>query len=1387
MKKKMFFLCAFFVIFAGAQAQTENGSTTSTTKVKFDAAVLQDFIVSDVQPSLPLPVGKNIRKVTTVQSLHVNMEDIIYDLWNNTTTHAVVADSLYYMEGNTLTFSGNIEQKNYIISGINDGTYMSWYSSKDYTSYSFSGKLTSTGNAEVHTYILYVKNNKYYIVNNLKVNLDENNQYSSEFTLDFGGRLADGLPLAVAYIVQNTSPEVQITASDHSFIATSKSFVAEKWSPENDLPGLGIQDIVSNYDPENAYTVVCEDSITTLGLYYNYGTLYVTGINTTASELSLPTNITIDGAHLRLEYFGIHGYFDFENGGSYEYVSFDNYFDWSGATSLETLHLYPTHTVYGTFRESKVEDLYIEDNTEFHYNVNYDNVSLHIPYSLRRYDYSNYGFKRVFVGDEQPDYPVSNVSDWVIAGENEGDYFGIVSVDNIYRIAEVFTTRDSIMVPVGTPAQGGLYYIRGLGYDSYHYSGTLTKNAPNLKTIEVPASYNSMNVYWTSNVLGNLYMLGDTPDTYWSLPSSMNVYVTEPYYWNYVENSDWNSACIHPYGWDFEWMTVNVERKGEFAQTYIEMTDADWSQGVNVKITGELNATDLGNIKNLTNLRKLDLSNAQFAELPSDFMYQKTSLIEVILPDHLTSIASSAFYYCLNLQKVTGSGITSVGNSAFYNCSKLTDFDLSNVTIIENQAFRNCSLYNPASFSPMLRTLGSSAFRASAITEVEFSNSLTVLENYVFQGCTQLQNVTLPENLTSIGSYAFNGCTSLSEIIIPDAVTTIGSYAFYGCTSLSEINLPEGLIRIYDSAFNNCNKLTSITLPSTLQNIDYAAFNNCTSLTSVKSKAIVPPVASGEFTSGIDLNHCTLYIAPFTIDAYRAAAYWNEFYIMKPLDEPVKNIYINRMMSFDLLSQDNAVLQDNPNMTLDYSTNSSSYSKNTIGQLSATGDGTLSAGVFSINHKMYSRSISSNDKRTTLVNNAENMRADSVVTTVDFEKNRWHFVSFPYDIEMVDIVGLNNTDFVIRKYNSANRASGDGTTSNWENVPENGVLEAGKGYIIQVANNTTDSLGYTNPAVVRFPSRNTVTKNRLFSSKDMIIPLEEYPAEFAHNRSWNLVGNPYPCYFNMHSLSEDFMTPIVLWRGTSYQAYSPVDDDIILRPNEAFFVQRPIDSEEMIFAADGRMHIDEAYNASGTPSIRTAPALTRGNADRSVFNFNIEGCGSDDRTRIVMNENAAMDYEINCDVSKFFAETSVGAEIYVNAGIKYDICERPFNNGRAQLGVRLAQDGIYTITLSGRSIGGWSVILKDTKTGSTIDLAKETYNFEAKAGTDHNRFELTFRAPTETSNESIVIADGNGNVRVLNTAGMTIYEGDYEGFKANATQGVYIIVGNEKTYKTVIK
>ena len=561
-------------------------------------------------------------------------------------------------------------------------------------------------------------------------------------------------------------------------------------------------------------------------------------------------------------------------------------------------------------------------------------------------------------------------------------------------------------------------------------------------------------------------MLGGRPETYWTVPQSMTVYIGErSNYSDYENTSSWNSATLLPEGWEFEWMTVNVARCGEFAQTYIEMTDANWAEGIYVKVTGTLNETDLGNIKNLTQLRKLDLSEAVFDNLPNNFLESKISLTDVILPETLTNIPAYAFSNCQKLMNVTAPGVTRIYNSAFSNCRKLVSFNIENVTRIDDYAFNDCELYNPT-LSARLTYLGTSTFENTGITEVILPAGLSKLNPSVFSDCRKLTKVVIPENVQSIKSSAFSSCPLLSEVTIPEGVTEIGSSAFYNCTSL-----------------------TALSLPSTLNSIGSSMFYGCSGLQSVACKAIVPPVTNGNFTSGMDLNHCTLYVAPFATQSYREADNWSAFYIMKPLNEPVKNIYINRPMTFDLLSEDNAVLQENPNMTLDYGT--MGY-QTMVGQLSASGDGTLSAGVFKILHKFQNRDNYYSDYRTTLVNNAENMRADSVLCSIDFEKNRWHFISFQYDVQMSDIFGLNNTDFVIRQYNGETRAAGDGTVSNWQPMAADGVLKAGKGYIIQAANNTMDSNNNTNAAIVRFPSRNTVTKNNLFTSNNIIVPLEEY-------------------------------------------------------------------------------------------------------------------------------------------------------------------------------------------------------------------------------------------------------------------------------------------------------
>lgn len=1146
----------------------------------------------------------------------------------------------------------------------------------------------------------------------------------------------------------------------------------------------------------------CDDGLTTLTLDYYDGMLAVEGIRSTATTVTIPDSVVLDGVKHKVEIFG---------------NARKSRFDWSKAQSVTTLDLTNVPQLYLNLEGSAITDLAVTGNTTIMRDADLSNIYLHLPYGLDRSNYTSLGAKRVLIGEEQSFYPEPRIQNsWVIAGEREGDYFSIMKNGDRFCVVEIFTEQDSIQLPESTPYENGsVMQIASAGNSNYYETSyRIFEKAPNLKSLAVPAGYNQIYLNWNNSMcrLNELHMKGNMPTTDWSIPSSYVVYIgAKEAYDQYSANSNWYNADLQPEGWDFDWLAVNVQRKGEFAQTYIEMTDADWSKGVNVKVIGALNDTDLSNIKKLTRLRCLDLADATFQALPSSFLNGQKTIKEITLPENLKIIPSYAFNGCQRLAKVNAAGVERIENYAFNSCYKLADFDISKVAYIGSYTFNTCSMFAPTVLSDALQTLGSNAFAGTAITEIAVPQTITALENNVFSSCKQLQKVTLSPTLRTIGSCTFQNCSALSEIVVPESVTTIGENAFSGCSALSSITLPETLTKIGSYAFSGCSALTELTIPSSVEEIAYGILQNCSGLLTVKCKAIVPPLATGSFTDGMDLNHCTLYIAPFTIDAYRDAQYWNEFYIMKPLNEPVKNIYVKRPMTFDLQSGDNAVLQDNPNMTLDYNIDNDYWGssvKNSVGQLTASGDGTLSAGVFTINNYFYRRSYNSinenngiyysNDRRPTLVNNAENMRADSVLCKVKFETNTWHFISFQYDVQMSDVYALNNTDYVIRQYNSAKRAAatGDqteqtGASSNWEPVPADGVLQAGKGYIIQAANNTTTESGNNNEAVVVFPSRNTVTKNRLFTSNDIIVPLEEHASEFAHNRSWNLVGNPYPCYFDMNQLKDEFYSPIVLWTGDNYQAYSPIDDDIILRPYESFFVQRPIDVEQMVFGAEGRMHYNDALKATKTdsqkPGVNNAPARSIDGAQRNVFNFTIEGCGSDNRTRIVLNEKASMGYDSSRDAAKFFASKPSGAEIYVDADVKYDICERPLADGTAQLAIRTAKAGEYTITLSGRYTADWTVMLTDRETGATVNLCEGAYTFEAAAGTTAGRFQISFKSPLTAIDAIAAEIGADAEVTVVNTAGMTVFSGSYAEFKTKAQAGIYVVVCGDKTYKTVIK
>ena len=58
---------------------------------------------------------------------------------------------------------------------------------------------------------------------------------------------------------------------------------------------------------------------------------------------------------------------------------------------------------------------------------------------------------------------------------------------------------------------------------------------------------------------------------------------------------------------------------------------------------------------------------------------------------------------------------------------------------------------------------------------------------WMFEGCSNLTEITIPQGVTLIESWAFERCTSLTSIIIPDTVVVIEDYAFDDASNLQSV------------------------------------------------------------------------------------------------------------------------------------------------------------------------------------------------------------------------------------------------------------------------------------------------------------------------------------------------------------------------------------------------------------------------------------------------------------------------------------------------------------------------------------------------------------------------------------------------------------------------
>ena len=104
------------------------------------------------------------------------------------------------------------------------------------------------------------------------------------------------------------------------------------------------------------------------------------------------------------------------------------------------------------------------------------------------------------------------------------------------------------------------------------------------------------------------------------------------------------------------------------------------------------------------------------------------------------------------------------------------------------------------------------------IESIHIPDTVREIGGFVFDGCTALRHITLPQSLENMWQYAFVR-SSIEEIVLPKSVRYIVPFTFKDCKDLRRVVGNKGLLKVWMSAFEGCTKLTDLQLPETTETV----------------------------------------------------------------------------------------------------------------------------------------------------------------------------------------------------------------------------------------------------------------------------------------------------------------------------------------------------------------------------------------------------------------------------------------------------------------------------------------------------------------------------------------------------------------------------------------
>jgi hypothetical protein len=129
------------------------------------------------------------------------------------------------------------------------------------------------------------------------------------------------------------------------------------------------------------------------------------------------------------------------------------------------------------------------------------------------------------------------------------------------------------------------------------------------------------------------------------------------------------------------------------------------------------------------------------------------------------------------------------------------------------------------------------------LSSITLSSHLGSIDVGVFQDCTALHSITIPQSVVAISRNAFKQ-SGLVSITFEGSIDDIGGAAFSGCKSLRSIVLPT-TAHIEDLAFYGCSNLETVVITGRVYEIRSYAFGECTALQTVTLLQSIPPLDGG--------------------------------------------------------------------------------------------------------------------------------------------------------------------------------------------------------------------------------------------------------------------------------------------------------------------------------------------------------------------------------------------------------------------------------------------------------------------------------------------------------------------------------------------------------------